>query len=216
MELYLVRHAESAGNTGLSDGPDPELTDLGIRQARAAAERLADLGLEVLFCSPLRRALQTAEILGEGLNLRYHVYIPLYEKGNYEGFRGLSRAEILAQFPRAVLPADFPEFQWWPNGPEEEPQAYERAGLIEQEMRRRYQESEARVLMVTHGTFGAIMISRFLKAPPEGFTKFSQHNCGISLLEIHPGTAKLRFLNDVAHLPGELGGGNRYAPRPLP
>lgn len=53
MRLLIVRHAEP--------GPDGRLTPAGHREAAALAERLAGAGIDVLYSSPLERALQTAE-----------------------------------------------------------------------------------------------------------------------------------------------------------
>lgn len=63
MKLYLVRHGQSTGNvagTLLGQGDHP-LTELGERQARAVAARLAPLDPMPLHCSDLARAVATAE-----------------------------------------------------------------------------------------------------------------------------------------------------------
>ncbi len=64
--VYLVRHGESVGNVtpGLRRRDDPPLTERGRAQAARAAEALAGLGIGALFSSPLRRARETAEIIG--------------------------------------------------------------------------------------------------------------------------------------------------------
>ena len=65
MKLYLVRHGQSTGNvagTLLGQG-DHLLTELGERQARAVAARLAPFGLMPLHCSDLARAVATAEYI---------------------------------------------------------------------------------------------------------------------------------------------------------
>lgn len=62
MKLYLVRHGQSTGNvagTLLGQGDHP-LTELGEKQARAAAARLAPFGPMPLHCSDLARAVATA------------------------------------------------------------------------------------------------------------------------------------------------------------
>jgi broad specificity phosphatase PhoE len=60
--LHLVRHGQAAAGWG--DDPDPGLSDLGARQARQVARRLAaDLGARPILTSPLRRARETAEPL---------------------------------------------------------------------------------------------------------------------------------------------------------
>ena len=66
MIFYLVRHGEIESNikkvyAGWSEEP---LTERGVRQAEKAGELLKDKGIDALYCSPLRRAVQTAEIIG--------------------------------------------------------------------------------------------------------------------------------------------------------
>ncbi|MGD8997395.1 MAG: histidine phosphatase family protein [Anaerolineae bacterium] len=65
IELVLARHGQSYGNLDRSFGPDSDLTDLGREQATRLANWLAeqDYGFTALYCSTLRRARQTAEII---------------------------------------------------------------------------------------------------------------------------------------------------------
>lgn len=56
--IYLIRHGEPAGAYGAH--PNPGLTDLGTRQAFAAAETLAKAGAKWAVTSPLARSRETA------------------------------------------------------------------------------------------------------------------------------------------------------------
>lgn len=63
MRLLLLRHGQTHGNTaGALDTAIPglDLTELGHRQAEAAARALADHGLAQIYVSPLVRTRQTA------------------------------------------------------------------------------------------------------------------------------------------------------------
>src|SRR3954463_9503133 len=72
--LYLVRHGENPANLTREFSYkkiDYLLTDLGVRQAEQTAAYFAGLGngsgaqgIDAIFSSPLKRALQTAEIIG--------------------------------------------------------------------------------------------------------------------------------------------------------
>jgi len=65
--MFLLRHGQSYFNlhftpTRIDPGiEDPELTDLGVAQAHAAAAQLARVSLTRIIISPYMRALQTAE-----------------------------------------------------------------------------------------------------------------------------------------------------------
>jgi len=56
--IYLIRHGEPAGGWGAH--PNPGLTELGHRQAFAAAEALATAGAKRAIVSPLQRCRETA------------------------------------------------------------------------------------------------------------------------------------------------------------
>src|SRR5919109_388046 len=68
--LYLVRHAQSQGNTGedLTSG-DADLTDIGREQARRLGERLKTQKIDRVYASPLRRTQQTAAAIADASGL---------------------------------------------------------------------------------------------------------------------------------------------------
>ncbi len=64
--VYLIRHGQSEGNLGLvRQGPTTPLTELGIQQAHVMAERCSKLPIELLVSSTMKRARDTAEIIGK-------------------------------------------------------------------------------------------------------------------------------------------------------
>jgi broad specificity phosphatase PhoE len=78
--LYLVRHGRTAGNTvryvGWGDEP---LDEVGREQARALAAELAGASIDVVYASPLSRALDTARPLAEAHGAPLHVRDELKE-----------------------------------------------------------------------------------------------------------------------------------------
>jgi broad specificity phosphatase PhoE len=96
MELIFVRHGETewskAGrHTG---GTDLPLLDEGRLQARKAAAAVGHIlaGREaIVYSSPLKRALETAGIVGLGGEARL---CPLLREVDYGDYEGLSGAEI--------------------------------------------------------------------------------------------------------------------------
>jgi broad specificity phosphatase PhoE len=110
--VWLARHGESDWNAanrfqGHSDRP---LTDLGRRQAEAlASELVSSSSLSGLYTSPLRRALETAAVVGEQVGLEPILVEDLREV-DVGSWTGLSRAEVEARFPEA--------FERWLGGGE--------------------------------------------------------------------------------------------------
>jgi probable phosphoglycerate mutase len=72
--VYLIRHGQGENNVNMNVGgwSDPSLTNLGIRQAEAVAERLSEKLKDedvVLYSSHIKRAYQTAQKIAEKLNV---------------------------------------------------------------------------------------------------------------------------------------------------
>ena len=70
MNLYFVRHGESAGNASrLHQNHAVELSDLGREHAAAYGKRFKDMQIDVIVASPYVRAKQTAEIISNDIGL---------------------------------------------------------------------------------------------------------------------------------------------------
>ena len=67
MELYLIRHGNMTGDPHLHAEPPVEgcLSETGERQAAALAAALADVRFDLVYASPLGRAVQTAQALAD-------------------------------------------------------------------------------------------------------------------------------------------------------
>ena len=98
--IYFVRHGEIPSNlTDRYAGWSNEcLTQNGITQAKAVAANLRHCGIRGVFSSPLRRAYQTAEIIGKELQLRPQIepYLIELKMGPWEG---KYEAEISEYYP---------------------------------------------------------------------------------------------------------------------
>ena len=97
-EVYLLRHGESTANArGLFTGVlNPGLSELGRDEARRAAMLLAQAGVRPtrVFCSALRRTIETAQEMGAVMDLpRAEVEWRLDER-NYGALTGLSKTEV--------------------------------------------------------------------------------------------------------------------------
>jgi broad specificity phosphatase PhoE len=74
MRALLLRHGESVHNANRSGEPaahseGDKLTEKGLEQAQAAGAGLRDFGVTRLLSSPLRRARETAQAVGDALGL---------------------------------------------------------------------------------------------------------------------------------------------------
>lgn len=90
MKLYFVRHGESEANTQhvISNYASPfGLTERGRQQVHVLADRLKELPIITMYSSPVLRAMDTADILYQALDLPYRVTEALreYNCGVLEG-----------------------------------------------------------------------------------------------------------------------------------
>ena len=105
MDLFIIRHGESANNAlaNIRDRQvDPPLTELGVRQAKILAGYLArgqfpehmdsggtnnkinmkeGSGITTLYVSPMYRTLQTVQPIANSLRLDPMVWVDLHEEG---------------------------------------------------------------------------------------------------------------------------------------
>ena len=65
MILYIVRHGQTEANVKhLFNGRnEKDLTEYGVKQAEELIPKLKDIDFEYIYCSPLTRAVHTANIL---------------------------------------------------------------------------------------------------------------------------------------------------------
>ncbi|MGZ4411320.1 MAG: histidine phosphatase family protein, partial [Gaiellaceae bacterium] len=72
--MLLARHGETDWNAErrFQGHADPQLNERGVEQARELARTLADVPLDAVYASDLRRASETARIAVESRRLRVH------------------------------------------------------------------------------------------------------------------------------------------------
>ncbi len=85
--IYIIRHGQTELNirNALQGRSDHPLNETGIRQAEEAAERLRGISFDIVYSSPLIRAVQTAEILAPDRKPVIDERLIEMEYGPYEG-----------------------------------------------------------------------------------------------------------------------------------
>ncbi|MBW6411479.1 histidine phosphatase family protein [Clostridium weizhouense] len=68
--IFLTRHGETKWNTEkrLQGSKDSPLTDKGLNQARCLRDRVRDEKIDIIYSSPIKRALDTAKIIADPNN----------------------------------------------------------------------------------------------------------------------------------------------------
>lgn len=207
--LWLIRHGESQGNLerriqGWADYP---LTDLGRWQAGRLAERMAQLvesrwgegPIHELVASPLQRAAETAQIIGDALALPLRFDARLKEY-NFGPLTDLTAGEIRARFPsvRAAWDANRP---WQPlPGEEGEPAFAARVRAAMDEIVAGMAE-DSTLAVVAHGGSLDACLRSWLGVNQHGERRaFAFDNTSLSLVRVGAFSYRALLLNDTCHL----------------
>lgn len=196
--LYLIRHAQSQGNTGedLTTG-DPDLTEIGRTQARRLGERMASQPVDVVYASPLRRTQETALAIADALGMEV---IP--KAGLREVDLGQASTDIrmLPPAEQDAVARRIVEEGTWDAFPASEGSLSARKRvrtaideIVEKHVGRR-------VVVVTHAAFIQTYVSIVLGLDRDFI--FYPFNASITSVRARASKRVIWRLNDVAHLDG--------------
>lgn len=191
--MYLIRHGETDWNrAGLYQGTsDTVLNAVGRSQAAALAERLAGVPLDAAYCSPLRRARDTAEAVLQGRDVPLRELPQLRELcyGLWQG-RGSAAAGgdpgLEWRWRRDPWSVRFP-------GGETLEEVRERCAAGLEIIRRAHPRGS--VLLSGHGHLNRVLLIHALCWPRERFWEIEQPNGCCRVLEWSGSEVTLRKLD---------------------
>ncbi len=201
--IYLIRHAATANNRArppILQGrrTDPELSPEGVEQAAQTAGFLANYPIDVVFSSPLRRAMETAAAIAapHGLEVTPDAGFIEADVGEWEG---LSWDKIEAEFPD--------EYHGFMTDPEVSP--YRRGESIGDVHRRTLPHFERlaaenpgkSIVLVAHNVVNRAYIAHVMGIPVGKYRSVPQSNCGINLLRFRDGKMTVLTINGRFHRP---------------
>jgi ribonuclease H / adenosylcobalamin/alpha-ribazole phosphatase len=195
----LLRHGQTefSAERRFAGRGDIALTDTGLRQAAAAADRLTPRGIDAVVTSPLQRARRTAEAVATATGAPMTVDDALAE-ADFGKWEGLTFGEAAERWPEEMS-AWLASADVAPPGGESLADASER--VLAALDRLLAAHPRATLLLVSHVTPIKAMTCRALLAPSAAM--FRIHLDVASLTEIDwfaDGPVLLRSLNDTAHL----------------
>ena len=195
----LLRHGQTAMSVqkryaGRSDVP---LTDTGVRQAAAAAKRLAAAGIGAIVTSPLQRTVRTAEEVAAVTGLPV-MTDDGFRETDFGDWEGLTFAEVRERWPSEVT-------AWLADplvGPPDGESFAEVGERVTAALHRVLAGRQGQtILIVSHVTPIKTLVAAALLAPPPAL--YRMHLDVAALCEIDwyaDGPAVLRSFNDTAHL----------------
>jgi broad specificity phosphatase PhoE len=181
--LYLARHGEASGS----------LTDAGRSQALLLGERLAAMPLTEVFHSPVRRAAETAALVGASLADVPVSVSPLV--GDYLPYAP-SASELAPEFAPVALAhvADY-STQQHEAGP----------GLAAQALAAFTAPVPRTDLIITHSQIVCWFVRAALGAPAARWLGINAANAALTVIQYRQGwPPALVTFNDQSHLPPSL------------
>jgi len=202
--LYLLRHGETQWNReevfrGTKDIP---LNERGLKQAQMAGKYFKDKGIQGIFSSPLKRALETAQAVGRETGKHIEI-VNEFTDINFGIWEGLTVEEV-----KRVYRDDF---ELWRRSPEKlSLQGAETIHMVRQRiskgLERIKQLEYETILVVTHRVICKVIVLYLLNIGNEHFWDMKFDPTSITLIERDKDRFILTFSNDTCHLKEKDGG----------
>jgi broad specificity phosphatase PhoE len=198
--VYFVRHGATqlTAENRFSGDVGVDLSAEGRAQVARLAARLAHDAVAAIYCSPLSRAVETAEILAAPHRLA-PVRLDGLREISHGRWEGLTRAEVEARFGDEYAAWEADPFTFAPVGGESGLGVLARAlpavrGVVAA-------HPEQAVLVVSHKATLRLVLSSLLGIDPRGYRdRLDQSPACLDVVDFKdPVRARLVLFNDVSH-----------------
>jgi broad specificity phosphatase PhoE len=200
--LHLIRHAATATNEQTpyvlqGSGTDPPLSPNGRKQAAAVAQFMARFPIVRIYSSPLRRAVDSARMIGRVHDLSVATLERLVEC-NVGQWEGLSWESIQQLFPVDYTnfihdPVNLP----YPDG-ESFGDVFRRTQPVFEQLL--LQHPGEHIVVVAHGVVNRVYLSHLLGLDMRRARSVPQENGCANLICHGRGETRVVTLNSVYHL----------------
>ncbi len=197
LEIFLIRHGQTDWNRErriMGDKPIA-LNSTGKAQVKALAEFLRHFPIDHFYTSPLRRTLETAEILNEGraLSLVQKKELREVECGQWVG----------KTFYEVSLLPGYVDYYEFPNQPvgvtgESLKQLRERSVHFVEELRSKHRKGK--IVLVSHADWIKCLLMHYLKMPLQQLHQLRIDNASLSHLVFEDGKERVISINQNIHL----------------
>ena len=200
MNLILVRHGQTELNRKgkIQGNNNSHLNSTGLSQAKSLASKISGENPKALYTSPIIRAKETAQIIGNEVGLRPKSLTGLAEH-NVGLLEGLSSIEMRTKYPEFA--------KQWDSDPQDArpPEGNTLAEIQEiawtSILKLSYEYENESVLAVSHNFTILCLVTKVLNLPIRNYRKLVISFCGITRLILDTsGNAKLVSLNETGHL----------------
>ena len=196
--IILARHGQTEWNKEFKfqGKTNVQLTETGKQQAHALASRLESWPPEVIYTSPLDRAVYTAQSIADRHNLKPIMLSELQEIdfGSWEG-QSISMLDKEQHETFALWRAD-PFFNP-PSGAESWEKLHTR---LSRAVKIFLDGSFKRIVVISHGGIMRALYAVFVGLNPHKVWNMDVSNCAMSGVEMRYGRPCLVFANDDLHV----------------
>lgn len=179
MKIYYVRHGQTDLNLAKKmqgGGTEKELNETGVSQAYNTKKEFENVKYDLVICSPMKRAKQTAEIINEGRDIPIITDERIRERklGDYEG------RDVTEEMENNIW--DYKLNYNIPNG-ENLHDFEKRIDEFFDDIKEKYHDKS--VLIVAHGGIAKVIKAHLYGMPEsQNLAEISMNNCEIIETEI--------------------------------
>ncbi|WEV71085.1 histidine phosphatase family protein [Lactobacillus sp. ESL0785] len=197
MEIVFVRHGQTDLNkTGRIQGSlfDHDLDEAGRAYAKRAAANFDPSSFDIVFSSPMKRALETAQIFTKGqkkINLDKRLI-----EFNFGEWDGQLLSELGQKYPDAIDPwgkANKNYVKYAPSG-ESNAELNKRCGEFLDDMVQKYPDKK--ILVVCHGTLIRMMFAHYFTGGDLNYFD-TMKNCALGKISYRDHVPRLNYYNQV-------------------
>ena len=206
IKLILIRHGESDGNVKrkFSGFQDVDLTEKGVWQAKRLARRLEGVQIDSVYCSDLKRARRTAEIIfkDRGIDI---ITNPKFREINFGAWEGYTFEEVKAKFGYGD------KFNSWLENIKVEvniPQGESLVNLNDRVMaelsnvlkKHEKIDKDETIALVCHGGTIRVILSNALNMGLKNMWNIEQYSTALNIINYYDHKAFVALINDTSHL----------------
>ncbi len=197
--FYIVRHGQTNWNIlGRTQGHgNSDLTKKGLEQAKELADAIVDYPIDYIYSSDLGRAVQTAQIIANKLNLDVNKTPELREMGF-----GIWEGLLIEEIKKDHLDT----YNTWRNEPhlvnieggENLHIIKERTDKFIEKLNKKYDNKH--IVLVSHSVTVRAMLLSFLGSSMQNIYRIKQDNTALNIVECRDYGPVVIKMNDTSHI----------------
>ncbi len=199
-EIYLIRHAQAEGNVyRMMQGHwDGDVTDAGMEQIAALAERFKDEDIDAVYASDLHRTMLTASAI-----TKYHpltiIPEPRLREINVGPWETKFFGNVMHDEPELARQFMYDQDKWYKEGAETYKQVGDRVYPALEDIARRHEGQK--VVAVSHGVSIRCFIARVSGMSLNDVENLPiVKNTSVTKLIWENGKFSIAYLNDYSHI----------------